>query len=96
MTRRLGAADSRGKEVAIVDEEEELFNPNFLKRKLPEASEGMKDSTGKPHRAHASSADFCKRASWIAWRLLDVLREFAEAYPANADERSLVKEVKLL
>jgi len=95
-TRRIGASGSGGKATYVVDEEEELFNPKFLKRKLPEPSEGWKDSAGKPHRAHASSAAFCKRASWIAWRLLDALRESAEADPENADERSLVKEVKLL
>ena len=65
-TRRLGASDSRGKAAGDVDEEEELVNPKFLKRKLPEPSEGWKDSAGRPHRAHASSAAFCKRASWIA------------------------------
>ena len=95
--RRIGVSDIRGKAVADVDEEEEeLVNPKFMKRKLPKPSEGWKDFAGKPHRAHASSAAFCKRASWIAWRLLDVLRESAEANPENADERSLVKEVKLL
>ena len=31
-TRRLGAPDSRGKAAAIVDEEDELVNPKFLKR----------------------------------------------------------------
>jgi hypothetical protein len=65
-TRRLGASDSRGKATADVDEEEGLVNPKFLKRKLLEPSEGWKDSAGKPHRAHASSAAFFKRASWIA------------------------------
>jgi hypothetical protein len=94
-TRRIGAPDSRGKAPAAADEEEELVNPKFLKRKLPEPAEGWKDAAGKPHRAHASSAAFCKRASWLAWRLLDVLRESAEADPDNADERNLVKEVKL-
>jgi hypothetical protein len=89
-------ADNRGKAAAAVDEEEDLVNPKFLKRKLSEPSEGRKDATGKPHRAHASSAALCKRGSWIAWRLLDVLRESAEADPANADARSLAKEVKLL
>ena len=94
--RRLRASDNRGKAATDVDEEEELVNPKFLKRKLPEPSEGWKDSAGKPHRAHARSAAFCKRASWIAWRLLDVLRESAELDPDNADQRSLAKEVKLL
>ena len=83
-TRRLGASDSRGK-TALADEEEELVNPKFLKRKLPEPSEDWKESAGKPHRAHASSAAFCKRASWIAWRLLDVSRESAELDPDNAN-----------
>ncbi len=32
--------DKRGKAAAAVDEEEELVNPKFLKRKLPEPSEG--------------------------------------------------------
>ncbi len=76
-TRRLGSSDSRGKAAAAADEEEELVNPKFLKRKLPEPSEGWKDAAVKPHRAHASSAVYCKRASWLAWRLLDVLRESA-------------------
>jgi hypothetical protein len=84
VTRRFGASGSRGKAAAVADEEEELVNPKFLKRKLPEPFEGWKDSAGKPHRAHASSAAFCKRASWIAWRLLDVMRESAEA-----DQRTL-------
>jgi len=95
-TRRIGASDSRGEVTTGVDEEEELVNPKFLKRELPEPSEGWKDSAGKPHRAHASSAAFCEHASWIAWRLLDVLRESAEADPTNVDKRSLVREVKLL
>ena len=30
-TRRLGASDSRGKATVVVDEEEELANPKFLK-----------------------------------------------------------------
>ena len=67
--RRLGVSDSHVKASNVVDEEEELVNPKFMKRKLPEPSEGWKDSAGKPHRVHASSAAFCKRASWIAWRL---------------------------
>ncbi len=91
----LGAPDSWGKAPAAADEEEELVNPKFLKRKLSEPSEGWKDAAGKPHRAHASSAALCKRASWLAWRLLDVLRESTEADLDNADERNLVKEVKL-
>jgi len=65
-TRRLGASDSRGKVTIDIDEEEELVNPKLLKRKLPEPSEGWKDFAGKSHRAHASSAAFFKRASWIA------------------------------
>ena len=93
--RRLGASDSREKAALVVDEEEELVNPKFMKRKLPETSEGWKDSAGKPHRAHASSAAFCKRAPWIAWRLLDVLRESAELDPNNADERSQITLTRL-
>ena len=34
------------------------------------------------------------QASWIAWRLLDVLRESAEEDPTHAGERELVKDVK--
>ena len=63
------------KQSATIYKEEELDNPKFIKRKLLEPSEGWKDASGKPHRAHASSNAFCKRALWIAWRLLDVLRE---------------------
>ncbi len=37
-TRRLGASDSRGKASHVADGEEELDNPKFLKRKLPEPS----------------------------------------------------------
>ena len=76
-TRRTGASDSRGKAATALDEEEELVNPKFMKRKLPEPSEGWKNSSGKPLRAHACSAAFCKRASWIARRMLDVLRVYA-------------------
>ncbi len=39
-TRRLGASDSRGKGANAADEEVELDSPKFLKRKLPELSEG--------------------------------------------------------
>jgi hypothetical protein len=96
-SRRIGASDGRGKAATSAEEQEEdLDNPRFLKRKLPGPSEGWKDSSGKPHRAHASSAAFCKRAAWIAWRLLDVLRESAEADPLNHDPRSRQKDVKLL
>ncbi len=62
-TRRLGASDSRRKAADVIDEEEELVNPKFRKRKLPEPSESWKDSAGKSHRAHESSAAFGKRAS---------------------------------
>jgi len=48
-TRRLGASDNRGKAVVVVDEEEELVNPNFMMRKLPEPSKGWKVYAGKPH-----------------------------------------------
>ena len=96
LNARVEATRRIGKATFNVDEEDELVNPKFPKRKLPEPSEGWKDSAGKPHRAHASSVAFSKRASWIAWHLLDVLRELTEAYPENADERSLVKEIKLL
>jgi hypothetical protein len=45
--------------------------------------------------AHASAATLCKRTAMIAWRMVDVLREYAELYPSNGDERELVKNVKL-
>ena len=48
-TRRIRVSDNRGKATTDVDEEEELVNPKFLKRKPPEPSEGRKDSAGKPH-----------------------------------------------
>ncbi len=38
--------DKRGKAAVTVDEEEELVNPKFLKRKLPEPPEGWKDAAG--------------------------------------------------
>ncbi len=56
---RLGATDNSRKATIVVDEEEELVIPKFLERKLPEPSEGWKDSAGKLHRAHLSSAAFC-------------------------------------
>jgi len=92
-SRPLGAADGRGKASATTTyEKEDLVNPKFLKT---EPSNEWKGPFGKPHKAHASATAFCTRASWISWRLLDVLRESAEADPAHADERELVKDVKL-
>jgi len=55
-TRRLGTSDSRGKATTDVDEEEELVDPKFLKRKLPEPSECFRVSRTELTQARLLSA----------------------------------------
>ena len=67
----------------------------FLKRKLPEPTEGWKDSSGKTHRKNLDLMKFHKVVSAGCWAMLDICRELAKQNPESAEGSELEKEVRL-
>jgi hypothetical protein len=72
-SRSLASADFRRKVIPTADDEEVLDNPKFLKRKLPEPFLKGVSTLRVSHTELIRALQNSKRASMIAWRLLDML-----------------------